>query len=135
MMENTLIDKLIDNARRAALNAYSVYSKFPVGAAFANKSGVIFTGCNVENISFGLTNCAERTAVFKSISEGNREIETLVVYTPTQKPTPPCGACRQVIAEFNKNARIICVCDSNQRIDTTLDKLFPVPDFPVNLRK
>ena len=134
-MTNKLIDKLIISAKETSKNAYSAYSKFPVGAAFTIKSGEIFTGCNVENVSFGLTNCAERTAIFKSVSEGNLSIETLVIYTPTQKPTPPCGACRQVIAEFNKNARIVCVCDTNERIDTNLKLLLPDSDFPVNLTK
>lgn len=134
-MTDKLIVSLIEKAKEVSLKAYAVYSNFPVGVALINNNNEIFTGCNVENISFGLTNCAERTAIFKSISEGSNTIKTLVIYTPTLKPTPPCGACRQVIAEFNKNARIICVCDSEKRIDTTLDMLLPQGDFPVDLRK
>ena len=134
-MFNEVLNKLIREAKNASKNAYSVYSKFPVGAAFSNQKGEVFTGCNVENISFGLTICAGRTAIFKSISEGNHDIDVLVVYTPTSAPTPPCGACRQVIAEFNTKARIICVCDSDERIDTSLDKLLPEAGFPVDLKK
>jgi cytidine deaminase len=134
-MANSVIEQLIVKAKDVSKNAYCVYSKFPVGAAFINNNGSIFTGCNIENISFGLTNCAERTAIYKSISEGNRSIETLVIYTPTNKPTLPCGAYLQVIAEFNKNARIICVCDSDERIDTHLMHLLPQTDFPVDLKK
>jgi cytidine deaminase len=125
------ITSLIQEAKRVSKNAYSKYSKFPVGAAIMNDHGEIFTGCNVENVSFGLTNCAERTAIFKSISEGNRNFNTIVIYTPTETPTPPCGACRQVIAEFNKNARIICVCNSDERIDTNLQRLLPDSDIPL----
>lgn len=134
MTDNT-IESLIEKAKEVSLKAYAVYSNFPVGVALINNNGEIFTGCNVENISFGLTNCAERTAIFKSISEGSNTIKTLVIYTPTQKPTPPCGACRQVIAEFNRKTRIICVCDSDKRIDTALDVLLPQGEFPVDLRK
>jgi cytidine deaminase len=131
-MKPKTIDKLILIAKEAASKAYAVYSNFPVGAAFSNNSGEIYSGCNVENLSFGLTNCAERTAIFKSVSEGNRSIDTLVIYTPSEEPTPPCGACRQVIAEFNKNARIICICNSDKRIDTTLEKIFPFSKFSID---
>lgn len=128
-------EKLKAAAIEASKNAYAVYSNFPVGAAILNKEGKIFTGCNVENISFGLTNCAERTAIFKAVSENSTTIETVVVYTPTPKPTPPCGACRQVIAEFNPKAKIICICASDEVVETSLDKLLPSNEFPVDLKK
>ncbi len=131
-MKPDLIDNLKNAAREASKNAYAVYSNFPVGVAFSNKEGKIFTGCNVENISFGLTNCAERTAIFKSVSEGNRTIDTLVIYTPTPTPTPPCGACRQVIAEFNPNAHIISICDTDKQIDMNLSELLPEAVFNLN---
>lgn len=133
-MNDQQIDFLIETARSASKNSYSVYSKFPVGAAFTNHLGEVFSGCNVENISFGLTMCAERTAVFSSIAQGNKSIDTLVIYTPTQAPTYPCGACRQVIAEFNPQARIVCVCDTAERVDTTLDRLLPSSGLPVDLK-
>ncbi len=132
MEESELIENLKDLAQKASKQAYAVYSNFPVGVAFVNNEGAIFTGCNVENISFGLTNCAERTAIFKSVSEGNRTIDTLVIYTPTASPTPPCGACRQVIAEFNPKARIISICDTDQQIDMNLSDLLPVSVFNLN---
>ena len=95
------IEKLKEKAKAAAANAYAPYSKFYVGCAILTKSGNIYTGCNVENASYGLTTCAERNAIANAISsEGAIEIEKVVVYTPTPKATPPCGACRQVINEF-----------------------------------
>lgn len=134
-MQDTTINHLINEAKKVSQKAHAVYSNFPVGAAFTNNKGEVFTGCNVENISFGLTICAERSAIFKSISEGNHEISTLVIYTPTPKPTPPCGACRQVISEFSASTRIISVCDSEEIIDTTIDQLLPHSIFPTDLRK
>jgi len=80
--------------------AYSPYSKFSVGAAIRTKDGKIFTGCNVENVSFGLTVCAERIALFKAISEGYSEFDSIGISTSSDTPTFPCGACRQVLAEF-----------------------------------
>ena len=132
-MNNNRIEELIDEAKRAAGFAYAKYSNFPVGAALLNKEGKVYTGCNVENISFGLTNCAERTAIFKAASDGSRTIDTIVIYTPTDTPTPPCGACRQVIAEFSSDAKIISVCNSDLRIETTIKKLLPESSFPVDL--
>lgn len=112
-------------AREAAKHAYAPYSKFPVGAAVQTADGSIFTGCNVENASFGLTNCAERTAVFKAIAAGHREITCVAIYTPTAHPTAPCGACRQVLREFGQNMAVISSCDGTERTATTLAKLLP----------
>ena len=125
--------RLVTAARRAAKDAYAPYSNFRVGAAVLTRSGKIFTGCNVENASYGLANCAERTAVFSAVAGGHRELTAVVVYTPTQKPTLPFGACRQVINEFGPTARIICVCDSPDRIEATLDELLPRAFGPQNL--
>ena len=91
-----------NKAQEASTKAYAPYSNFPVGAAILCEDGTVFTGCNVENASYGLTNCAERTAVFKAISEGNRDFKAIAIWaekTPNHHITP-CGACRQVIAEF-----------------------------------
>lgn len=134
-MKDKTIEHLAQLAKEASQNSYSVYSKFPVGAALITKEGKIFTGCNVENGSFGLTNCAERTAIFKAVSEGYTTIDTIVVYTATDAPTGPCGACRQVISEFTHDARIICTCDSELEIDTTISELLPASGFPVELKK
>lgn len=92
--------ELIEQARLAQKNTYNPYSKFSVGAALLTKDGKIFTGCNVENVSYGLTICAERVAVFKAISEGHKEFVAIAISTSSEKPTFPCGACRQVLSEF-----------------------------------
>jgi cytidine deaminase len=126
--------RLVTAARAAALHAYAPYSKFRVGAAVLSRTGKIHTGCNVENASYGLGNCAERTAVFHAVAAGEREILAVAVYTPTRKPTPPCGACRQVIHEFGPGAIILCACQSGERIETTLDQLLPCAFGPENLR-
>ena len=116
-----------ERAQEASGNSYCRYSRFPVGAAVLTETGEIYTGCNVENVSYGLTVCAERTAIYKAISEGRREILAVVVYTPTEHAVTPCGACRQVINEFGPNARIASFCASEHRIDTVLDRLLPHP--------
>jgi cytidine deaminase len=117
--------RLFAAARRATRAAYAPYSKFHVGAAVLAGSGKIFTGANVENASYGLSNCAERTAVFQAMAAGERKIVAVAVYTPTRKPTLPCGACRQVINEFGPKAVILCTCRSRERLETTLDQLLP----------
>jgi cytidine deaminase len=117
--------RLVAAARRAAQVAYAPYSKFRVGAAVLAGSGKIFTGANVENASYGLSNCAERTAVFTAVAAGERKIVAVAVYTPTRKPTLPCGACRQVIHEFGPKAVIVCACRSHERLETALDRLLP----------
>jgi len=94
--------ELMDAAREAAANAYAPYSKFRVGAALLFDDGSVVTGCNVENKSFGLTSCAERNAMFRAVSErgANRRIAAVAVTNLNGKPSPPCGACRQVLSEF-----------------------------------
>ena len=98
-MENTP-RKLIEAAVKARVNAHAPFSNFKVGAAIMAKSGKIYTGCNVENASYGLTICAERVAIFKAISEGETEFTNIAVVADTPELTPPCGACRQIIWEF-----------------------------------
>jgi cytidine deaminase len=120
-------------ARRAAKQTYSPYSKFPVGAAVLTSRGKIFSGCNVENASYGLCNCAERTAIFSAVAAGEREVRAVVVYTPTKTATAPCGACRQVINEFGPEALVVSVCDSADRIETTASALLPGAFGPENL--
>lgn len=110
-------------ARNAARSSYAPYSKFRVGTAVLMESGKIFAGCNVENASYGLCNCAERTAIFSAATAGERKLRAVVVYTPTKMPTTPCGACRQVISEFGPKAAVISICNSSQRIETTLPAL------------
>jgi len=91
---------LLEASKTARETAYVPYSKFPVGAALLTKEGEVILGCNIENASFGLTNCAERTAIFKAVSEGKKEFAAIAISGDTEGPISPCGACRQVIAEF-----------------------------------
>jgi len=98
--------ELAEAAAKAALNAYSPYSGFKVGAAIMTESGEIFIGCNVENSSYGLTVCAERIALFNAITAGHQKFSEIVIYTDTDKPFYPCGACRQVLAEFNPQLEV-----------------------------
>jgi cytidine deaminase len=120
-------------ARTAAQAAYSPYSKFRVGAAILAGSGKVYAGCNVENASFGLCNCAERTAIFSAVAAGERQVRAVVVYTPTPAPTLPCGACRQVINEFGPDALVISICDSAQRRTVRLPELLPAAFGPAAL--
>jgi cytidine deaminase len=121
-------------ARSAAQASYSPYSEFRVGAAVLTESGKIFGGCNVENASYGLCNCAERTAIFSAVAAGDRIVKAVAIYTPTKTPTAPCGACRQVINEFGPSAAIIGICDTDERVETTLAALLPDAFGPKNLR-
>ncbi|MBQ7765045.1 cytidine deaminase [bacterium] len=98
--------ELMNNAKEAAKNSYSPFSRFAVGAAVITPNGKIYKGCNVENSSFGLTNCAERTAIFKAVSEGEREILAVAIYSPNTDSCYPCGACRQVLFEFQGDYEI-----------------------------
>ena len=129
------VRRLEKAARTAAEASYSPYSKFRVGAAVLTGSGRIFAGCNVENASYGLCNCAERTAIFSAVAAGERRIRAVAVYTPTAAPTMPCGACRQVINEFGPEALVISVCDSPARRKTTLPELLPGAFGPGDLLK
>ena len=122
--EGTLQD-LIDKAKDASKQAYCPYSKFRVGAAVLTNTGDIFSGCNVENAVYGLTICAERNAIYQMVSRAQHQIQAVVIYTPTNDPPAPCGACRQVINEFGPDARVVSVCDGPERIETTLSKLLP----------
>jgi cytidine deaminase len=112
-------------ARAAAARAYAPYSKFSVGAAVLTADGSTFAGCNVENASFGLTNCAERTAVFNAVAAGHRQITCVAIFTPTPTPTAPCGACRQVLLEFGEKMTVISTCNGEGRLATTLAELLP----------
>jgi cytidine deaminase len=129
-----VLRRLEKAARAAAKSAYAPYSKYRVGAAVLGASGRIFAGGNVENASYGLSNCAERTAIFTAVAAGERELRAVVVYTPTAKPTAPCGACRQVIGEFGPQARVVSVCDAAGRLDALLSELLPHAFGPADLR-
>jgi cytidine deaminase len=120
-------DRLLDLARRAAARAYAPYSRFPVGAAVLTASGRTATGCNVENASYGLTVCAERAAVFAAVAAGGAErLAAVAVHSPRARPCPPCGACRQVLAEFGGDdlAVVLEAADGRPEV-TTLGALLP----------
>jgi cytidine deaminase len=115
---------LADAARDASTRAYCPYSRFAVGAAVRAADGCVFTGCNVENASFGLTVCAERNAIFQAVAAGARDIVAVAVYTPTPQPSTPCGACRQVMAQFGA-PEVRCDADGGATARYTLDELLP----------
>ena len=116
--------KLMDCAIKARENAYSPYSHFAVGAALLCEDGTLFEGCNIENASYGLTNCAERTAIFKAVSEGHTKFKALAVVANTEGPCAPCGACRQVMAEFKIPLIIMGNLMGNIKI-VTIEELLP----------
>ena len=118
---------LISAAKQARENAHAPFSNFRVGAALRAKSGRIFTGCNVENATLGLTCCAERVAIFKAVSEGERGFDAIAVATDTEALTPPCGACRQIIWEFCGDMPVILTNLKGNVEQTTSGKLLPKP--------
>lgn len=122
-METTnLIDLVVENSR----HAYVPYSHFPVSAVLVAKNGQVFTGVNIENASFGLTNCAERTAIFKAVSEGVLDFSEIVIYGETEEPISPCGACRQVMAEFfEQDLKVTLVAKDKSTVEMTVGELLP----------
>ena len=120
-----ILREMIGMAKDASRRSYSPYSKFPVGAAVLAEGGQTFSGCNVENASYGLTICAERNAVFQMAAKGQRKIVAVVIYTPTKVPSAPCGACRQVMNEFGPEALVVSVCDSEKILRKRISELLP----------
>lgn len=121
------LSKLEKLARRARDSAYAPYSNFRVGAALEAKNGKIFTGCNVENISYGLTICAERAALVAAITAGVRSFRRILIVADSDEPVTPCGACRQVLAEFAENLEVVCVNLTNRKFRAKLSSLLPRP--------
>ncbi|RKD34726.1 cytidine deaminase [Thermohalobacter berrensis] len=120
------IKSLIKQAIKAKKNAYVPYSNFKVGAALLTKSGNVYTGCNIESASFTPTNCAERTAIFKAVSEGERDFKAIAIVGDSKKDyTYPCGVCRQVIREFGKNIKVIIAKSEDDYKEYTLEDLLP----------
>jgi len=119
---------LVSAAREAAANAHCPYSHYPVGAALLTSDGQVYTGCNVENISYGLSTCAERTALFKAVSAGSRDFVALAVAGGERKAAPPCGACRQVLAEFCRPELNVFIArlKGGKVMTTTLGALLPL---------
>lgn len=120
-------DQLLKAAISARESAYAPYSRFAVGAALLTGSGAIFTGANIENVSLGLTICAERAAVSAAIVAGERNLVCICVVADSQEPAVPCGACRQVLAEFSPGLKIITSTVAGQTQEFQLDELLPVP--------
>ena len=121
------MNKLLEAALAARKNAHAPFSKFQVGAAIETDDGRIFSGCNVENATYGLTVCAERVAVFKAISEGARKFTRIAVAADTDTLTPPCGACRQILWEFCGDAELTLVNLAGKTETFHLRELFPRP--------
>lgn len=134
-MDKELKEKLLERAKQARERAYTPYSNFPVGAALLTSDGKIYVGCNIENASYGLSNCAERTAIFKAVSEGEEDIEAIAVVADTPRPVPPCGSCRQVIAEFNPKMQVILGNLKGDTLEDTIDNLLPGAFTNEDLRK
>jgi cytidine deaminase len=119
-------EKLMEEAKLASEKAYVPYSKFPVGAALLTNDGQVFRGCNIENSSYSMTNCAERTAIFKAVSDGITGFKALAVTGDTEGPISPCGACRQVIAEFCDSDMPVYLTNLNGIVkETTVGELLP----------
>jgi cytidine deaminase len=119
------IEKLIDAAREVRERAYAPYSHFAVGAALLDSEGTLHTGCNVENISFGLTLCAERGAVMAAVARGRRNFVALAIIADSDIPLSPCGACRQFLAEFAPDLPIISANLTGARVSLSLSQLLP----------
>jgi len=119
--------ELVTAARRARRHAQAAYSKFKVGAALETADGVIITGCNIENATYGLTICAERVAMFKALSEGHRKFRRVAVVADTGAPTPPCGACRQILWEFGGDLEVVLANLRREIGRHQLKDLLPLP--------
>ena len=126
-MSVTKYNELISAATAARDLAYAPYSGFQVGAALATNAGKIYTGCNVENVSLGLTICAERSAIATAVAQGSKDLVAIAVVTAGKKPAVPCGACRQIMAEFNPGMKIIAATVDGKVQEFDLAELLPFP--------
>jgi cytidine deaminase len=120
------LDALVEKALEVRNHAYAPYSNFKVGSALLGESGKVYVGCNVENSSYGLCVCAERGAIARAVSDGERKFKGIVIATQSETPSPPCGMCRQTLAEFAHDMPVLLVNDKGARIETSLDELFPM---------
>jgi len=129
------LNRLVALATKARENAYSPYSGVKIGAAVLTRSGGVYTGCNVENSSYSLSNCAERTAIFKAVSEGDRSIVAIAVVGKSEDYTKPCGACRQVMVQFNPKMKVLMRGTDGFSADRTAEELLPSPFNPLGLKR
>ncbi|MGE8206208.1 cytidine deaminase [Heyndrickxia sp. NPDC080065] len=128
------LKQLIEEAKKARDKAYVPYSKFPVGAALLTEDGKVYHGCNIENAAYSMANCAERTALFKAYSEGDTKFTALVVTANTDRPVPPCGACRQVISELCPRDMKVVLTNLNGAVqELTVEELLPGAFSPEDL--
>nr|WP_263325690.1 cytidine deaminase [Neobacillus sp. Marseille-Q6967] len=128
------IEKLIEEAKLAREKAYVPYSKFGVGAALLTTNGKVYHGCNIENAAYSLCNCAERTALFKAYSEGDRDYQMLAVVADTDRPCSPCGACRQVISELcPRDMKVVLTNLKGDVLEITVEELLPGAFSPEDL--
>lgn len=134
MVPERFIRKLIREATKARERAYAPYSGIKVGAAVLADDGKIFSGCNIENASYGLSNCAERTAVFKAVSEGRTKLQMIAIVTEKDEESYPCGACRQVLLQFNPRMTVVMTSTTNKKRTMKLGDLLPHPFYPKQLR-
>jgi len=118
-------DELLKMAVKARNNAYAPYSHFKVGATILTKNGKVYSGCNIENSSYGASICAERVALFKAVSEGEKEFLAIAIATDTKKPVMPCGICRQVLSEFAPNLKIYAINIDGKVKEALLDQILP----------
>ena len=121
------VHDLVEAARRARLHAHADFSHFRVGAALECADGTVVTGCNIENATYGLTICAERVAMFKALSDGHRQFRRIVIVADTEAPTPPCGACRQILWEFGGDLEVILANLTHETARHRLSALLPIP--------
>jgi cytidine deaminase len=128
------LSQLISEAKVARDKAYTPYSKFNVGAALLTTDGKVYHGCNIENAAYSMTNCAERTAIFKAVSEGDTKFAAIAVVADTKRPVPPCGACRQVIAELcPKDMKVVLTNLNGDIRELTVEELLPGAFTPEDL--
>jgi cytidine deaminase len=118
---------LIEAARRAREHAHAAFSHFKVGAALETAEGQVITGCNIENATYGLTVCAERVAMFKALSDGHRRFTRIAIVADTEAPTPPCGACRQILWEFGGDLHVLLANLTEPKGHHQLKDLLPLP--------
>jgi len=133
LIPQAVLKKMRAVSIEASKHAYCPYSRFPVGAAVLTAEGGIFSGCNVENASYGLTICAERNAIFHAVACGSQQILAVMIYTSTPNPSAPCGACRQVINEFGPKAEIYSFCKGKEELHVAMAELLRYPFGPHNL--
>ena len=119
------LEQLIAAARVACANAYAPYSAFNVGAACLTRNGRVYSGANVENASYGLSICAERSAIFHAVGAGERDVAAVAIFTPTPRPVTPCGACRQVICEFGEDVEVVACSEDGTLARWTAAELLP----------